>query len=72
MKKWIQKAHVKHGALHKQLGYPSTTHIPKGILGKLKEAHLGTHVKVLGKSVTVTPLLKKRAVFAYNLSKLNN
>mgnify|MGYP001174057816 CR=1 FL=1 len=67
--KWIQKAHIKKGALHKQLGYSTGKHIPKGILGKLKEAHLGTHVKVLGKSVTVTPLLKKRAIFAYNIRK---
>jgi hypothetical protein len=34
-KRWIQKLHVKKGALHKQLGVPINESIP---IGLLKEA----------------------------------
>lgn len=31
-KKWIQKAHIKKGALHSQLGIPNGQKIPEGTL----------------------------------------
>lgn len=36
-KKWIQKMHMKKGALHKQLGVPEGEKIPEGKLEKAAE-----------------------------------
>jgi hypothetical protein len=54
--KWIQKAHIKKGALHRELGVPEGKKIPEK---KLKKAE---HSK--------NPTLKKRAVLAETLGKL--
>lgn len=54
--KWIQKAHIKKGALHEELGVPKGNKIPEA---KLKKAE---HSK--------NPKLKKRAVLAETLKKL--
>jgi hypothetical protein len=71
--KWIQKAKPKKGALHRQLGYPTGTKIPKSELIIIKHAHVGDRVIVTGNSnksrVKVTPLLKKRANFALNVRR---
>lgn len=55
-KKWIQKMHMKKGALHKELGVPAGKDIPKS---KLKKA-----------TKSKNPTLKKRAVLAETLSKM--
>lgn len=55
--KWIQKAHIKKGALHKQLGVPEGKKIPESKLksaekkgGKVaKRAHLAETLKGLHK-----------------------
>jgi hypothetical protein len=36
--KWIQKAHIKKGALHKELGVPAGKKIPGGMLKKAEHA----------------------------------
>jgi hypothetical protein len=63
--KWIQKTHIKHGALHKQLGYSKSALLPEGLLNEIGSANIGTHVR----GDTVTPLLKKRVNFALNVRK---
>lgn len=55
-KKWIQAAHIKKGALHKELGVPEGKKIPAS---KLQKAE---HSK--------NPKLRKRAVLAETLKKL--
>ena len=67
MVRWIQQAHDpgKKGALHRQLGYPVGQPLPPGLLNELYNANIGTHVRGL----TVTPLLKRRVVFAVNAQK---
>ena len=67
--KWIQKAHVKKGALHKQLGYSLKKNIPKGVIQRIAKTKVGNRVQIKGKSRIVTDLLKKRAVFAYDLER---
>ena len=63
-KKWIQKATnpKKKGALHKQLGISPDKKIPKKTLRDITKTPIGKHTH--GK--TVTPLLKRRAIFALN------
>ena len=55
-KKWIQKAKIKKGALHKELGVPTGKKIPKK---KLEKAE---HSK--------NPIERKRAVLAETLGKM--
>ena len=55
-KKWIQKMHMKKGALHESLDVPKGKKIPAS---KLKKAE---HSK--------NPTTRKRAVLAETLSKL--
>lgn len=54
--RWIQKAHIKKGALHKELHVPEGKKIPEK---KIKKAE---HSK--------NPTLKKRAVLADTLKHL--
>ena len=60
---WIQKAKVKPGALHRQLGVDQTKPIPTPLLKHIQKANIGAYV---GKA-PVTPLLKHRAQFALNM-----
>lgn len=53
-KKWIQAAHIKKGALHKQLGVPQGKKIPAGKLAKAAKAG-GT----LGRRERLAEMLKK-------------
>lgn len=55
--KFIQKMHMKKGALHKELGVPEGKKIPEK---KLQKAE---HSK--------NPTLKKRAILAETLKKMN-
>jgi hypothetical protein len=63
--KWIQKAHPKHGALHKQLGYGQHEHIPPGVLHGIEETPVGNKFR----GHKVTHLLKERVNFAINAQK---
>lgn len=55
-KKWIQAAHIKKGALRKELGVKPGKDIPA------KKLEKAAHSK--------DPLLKKRAVLAENFKKM--
>jgi hypothetical protein len=65
--KWIQKAFKsgKKGALHKQLGYPESEPLPKGLIKEIYKAEVGTHVR----GHKVTTLLKRRVVASINAQK---
>lgn len=53
---WIEKAHLKKGALHKELGAPKGKKIPEAKLEKAEKSK--------------SPLLAKRAKLAEVLKKL--
>lgn len=76
--KWIQKAHVKKGALSRQLGIPIEEDIPISILQDIKRKEVGDIVnlprkgnEVFVRRVKVTKLLKRRAQLALNLKRIN-
>lgn len=54
--KWIQKAHIKKGALHKELGIPADKKIPKKTLALAAKSK--------------NPKERKRAVLAETFSKM--
>lgn len=65
-KKWIQKVFSKkRGALHKQLGYPQSQTLPKGLLKQINQAKIGTHVR----GHKVTSLLWHRVHAVVNAQK---
>lgn len=70
VKKWIQKTKMKKGSLSRQLGVPVKENIPVGVLNKVVKAKVGTKVMVPKGKVTVTKLMKRRAVFAKTLKGL--
>jgi hypothetical protein len=61
---WLHKVGMKKGGLRNQLNVPKGKTIPPGVLDKLAEGNVGTHVQYRGKSVKITPKMKKRAVLA--------
>jgi hypothetical protein len=63
--KWIKGAHLKEGALHKQLGYPRDHPLPPGLLHEIDERGIGSRVR----GRTVTPKLWHRVHFAVNAQK---
>jgi predicted XRE-type DNA-binding protein len=72
--KWIQKTHLKKGALSRQLGVPVAKDIPVTLLKKIQSAEKGSVVtnpaKLGKKKVTVTGLLKRRTNLAMNLKNI--
>ena len=72
-KKWIQKANIKKGALHKQLGIPQDKKVPSTLVNKIVKAEVGSTVKNPTKTgkrnIKVTSQLKKRASLAKTLKK---
>lgn len=79
---WIRGAFKKHkeGSLHRQLGIPKDQKIPRSLLTKIKNAKVGKKYGKLrqkirnptrtGKrSITVTPLLKKRATLVHTVGR---
>jgi hypothetical protein len=66
---WIQKTKMKKGALSKQLGVPMKENIPKDVLKRVVEADIGKKVTVPKGKVTVTRLMKRRAVMASTLKR---
>jgi hypothetical protein len=76
VKKWIQKAKVKKGALHRQLGVPENEDIPISYLLGIERTQIGKKVTLVNmdmnkpnKIVKVTPLLKHRVQFALNVKR---
>lgn len=70
---WIADAFKKHkeGALHRQLGIPQKTKIPRTLLAKIKRTALGKKIinptKTGKRRITVTRLLKSRAVLVHTV-----
>lgn len=69
-KKWIQRTKIKKGALSKQIGVPVSKNIPIKVLNKIVKADIGTKVTVPKGRVTVTRLMKRRAVMARTLKSI--
>ncbi len=65
----MQDAHIKKGALHKQLGYSEDETIPKGILKKIIDSEIDSEVEVKGKKHKITAKLKKRATLAHTMEE---
>lgn len=76
VKYYIQSAHLKHGALSNDLGIPIEANIPCTLLKKITTTKIGdviTNPTTTGyKKILVTPLVKKRAVFAKKLKGFSN
>ena len=70
-KRWIQGVKIKKGALHRQLGIPTTVDIPVSLLRKIKATPTGRTIsnptKKGKRRIAVTTLLKRRVVFALNV-----
>ena len=62
-----KKIRYNPGALHRQLKIPEDENIGVSNLRKIKKAEVGAMVKIKGKTVKITPLMKKRAVFGLNI-----
>lgn len=71
-KRWIQMINLKKGTLSRQLGIPQKEKIPIGILKQVKEKEVGQKIRVKGKSIPITLLLKRRANLAMNLKRIKN
>jgi|PlaIllAssembly_1097288.scaffolds.fasta_scaffold07611_6 hypothetical protein len=71
VKKWIQKAKPKKGALSRQLGVPEKENIPIKMLEDISELPVGSYYYNPYKKEypKVTKLLKKRVLFALNVRK---
>lgn len=69
--KFVQKAHLKKGALHRQLGIALKQPIPIELLIAILDTpfnhRLKNPTKVGKKAMTVTPLLWHRAQLAYTM-----
>lgn len=73
-KNFIQKAHIKKGALHRQLKISPKKTIPRYLLEDIKHTRSNGYVWKYGangstKRIKVTPLLKKRVNFALNIRR---
>jgi len=68
--KWIQKAKIRKGTLSKQLGIPISENIPMDVLEKVQMKKIGNKIRIKGKDVPITLLLKRRANLAINLKRI--
>ena len=70
-KRWIQKAKIKKGALHRQLSVPKDKDIPVSLLKKIKRTPTGKAIsnptRTGKRRIKVTTLLKRRVNFALNV-----
>lgn len=83
MANWIRKALKNHvpGATHRHLRLPESKTLPYALLLQIKYSPIGTDIryvyrsktfdKLIHRTYTVTPLLKKRAVLAVTLRGMN-
>lgn len=75
MAKWIQKIHLKKGALHGMLGISKDEKIPVSLLNKIISAKPGEIItnptKKGKKKIKVTKRLEKRANLAKNLKNIS-
>lgn len=74
--KWMQRVNTKKGALHSQLGVPSSKKIPDALLNKIESAQVGSSITnssgAGAKRIKVTTLLKRRATLAKTYRSSNN
>tara|TARA_Y100000310_G_scaffold263261_1_gene273369 strand:+ start:5713 stop:5934 length:222 start_codon:yes stop_codon:yes gene_type:complete len=72
--KWIQKIHLKKGALHRGLGIDKEKKIPIALLNKIISAKAGDTIKnptkVGKKNIKVTRRLERQAILARNLKRI--
>ena len=70
-KRWIQKAKIKKGALHRQLSVPKDKDIPVTLLKRIKNATTGGTIsnptKTGKRRIKITTLIKRRVNFALNV-----
>jgi hypothetical protein len=75
IKKWIQIARPKKGALSRQLGIPEEENIPITLLNKIIKAKPGDTItnptKRGKKKIKVTKLLERRSILARNLKAIS-
>lgn len=75
IKKWIPKK-LHKGALHRQLGVPKSSLIPRELIAAILNTKTGNRLKnptsVGRRSFTVTKLLKERARFAFEARGFNH
>lgn len=75
MSKWIQKIHLKRGALHNRLGIPKDKKIPFSLLETIIDAKAGETIenpsKVGKRKIKVTRQLEQRAILAMNLKNIS-
>ena len=64
---WIPQAIHSKSELRKSLHVPTGQAIPEHTLNEIKRKQPGEHVMSHGKSVAITPKLKKRATLAKTL-----
>ena len=73
-KRFIQKIHLKKGALSRQLKIPIKKNIPMSLLNKIIRAKAGQRIinptKIGKRKIRVTRLLERRAIFARTLKRL--
>lgn len=68
VKKWIQRTHMKKGALRGQLEVRSGETIPMSKLNEISRKSVGSKTRTLrGRSLTVTTKLKRRVGLAKKL-----
>lgn len=71
---WIQKVHMKKGALSRQLKIAEKSNIPKTLLNKIVGARAGQTIsnptQTGRKRIKVTRLLERRAILARNLKNI--
>ena len=72
--KWIQKIHLKKGALHEQLGINKREKIPISLLNTIISAKAGQTIKNPTKKgkrrILVTRKIERRAILARNLKNI--
>jgi len=72
--KWIQKIHIKKGALSRDLGISEEDNIPVALLNAIISAKAGQTIKNPTKKgkqrILVTRKIERRAILARNLKKI--
>lgn len=68
-RRWIHRAINRPGALRRQLRIPTDRPIPTELLRRIHDAQVGDTVRVHGRQIRVTHLLKRRATLALTLRR---
>lgn len=67
---FIQKAKLKKGALHREIGLPLGHKIPVAFLNNVSNSKIGSHITFDKRKFRVTKKLKERSVLALTLRRL--